>query len=77
MFNSARRKLQLQPGPFPRKHLDLTAAVRLLRRNGQSQSAVTRPFGVSRQTVWRPEQPEWRPGPPARWYHCESCGTLT
>ena len=37
---------------------DQTAAIRLLRRNGQSQSAVARTFGVSRQTVWRAEQPE-------------------
>ena len=34
---------------------DQTAAIRLLRRNGQSQSAVARTFGVSRQTVWRAE----------------------
>ena len=37
---------------------DQTAAIRLLRRNGQSQSAVARTFGVSRQTVWRAEQTE-------------------
>ena len=37
---------------------DQTAAIRLLRRNGQSQSAVARTFGVSRQTVWRAEQQE-------------------
>ena len=37
---------------------DPTAAIRLLRRNGQSQSAVARTFGVSRQTVWRAEQTE-------------------
>ena len=35
-----------------------TAAVRLLRRSGQSQSAVARTFGVSRQTIWRAEQSE-------------------
>ena len=34
---------------------DQTAAIRLLRRNGQSQSAVARTFGISRQTVWRAE----------------------
>ena len=34
---------------------DQTATIRLLRRNGQSQSAVARTFGVSRQTVWRAE----------------------
>ena len=37
---------------------DQTAAIRLLRRNGQSQSAVARTFGVSRQTIWRAEQTE-------------------
>ena len=37
---------------------DQTAAIRLLRRNGQSQSAVARTFGVSRQTVWCAEQTE-------------------
>ena len=37
---------------------DQAAAIRLLRRNGQSQSAVARTFGVSRQTVWRAEQQE-------------------
>ena len=37
---------------------DQTAAIRLLRQNGQSQSAVARTFGVSRQTVWRAEQSE-------------------
>ena len=37
---------------------DQTAAVRLLRRNGQSQSAVARTFGVFRQTVRRAEQAE-------------------
>ena len=37
---------------------DQTAAIRLLRRNGQSQSAVARTFGVSRQTVWRAERTE-------------------
>ena len=37
---------------------DQAAAIRLLRRNGQSQSAVARAFGVSRQTVRRAEQPE-------------------
>ena len=37
---------------------DQTAAIRLLRRNGQSQSAVARTFGVSRQTVWSAEQQE-------------------
>ena len=35
---------------------DQTAAIRLLRRSGQSQSAVARTFGVSRQTIWRAEQ---------------------
>ena len=35
-----------------------TAAARLLRRSGQSQSAVARTFGVSRQTIWRAEQSE-------------------
>ena len=37
---------------------DQTAAIRQLRRNGQSQSVVARTFGVSRQTVWRAEQQE-------------------
>ena len=40
---------------------DQTAAIRLLRRKVQSQSAVARTFGVSRQTVWRAEQQEQRP----------------
>ena len=35
-----------------------TAAAQLLRRSGQSQSAVARTFGVSRQTIWRAEQSE-------------------
>ena len=35
-----------------------TAAVRLLRRSGQSQSEIARPFGVSRQSIWRAEQSE-------------------
>ena len=35
-----------------------TAAARLRRRSGQSQSAVARTFGVSRQTIWRAEQSE-------------------
>ena len=35
---------------------DQMAAIRLLCRNGQSQSAVAWTFGVSRQTVWRAEQ---------------------
>ena len=40
---------------------DQTTAIRLLRRNGQSQSAVARTFGVSRQTVWRAGiTPGWR-----------------
>ena len=37
---------------------DQAAAIRLLHRNGQSQSAVARTFGVSRQTIWRAEQAE-------------------
>ena len=37
---------------------DQTAAIRLLRQSGQSQSAVARTFGVSRQTIWRAEQTE-------------------
>ena len=37
---------------------DQTAAIRLLRRNGQSQSGVAMTFGVSRQTVWRAERTE-------------------
>ena len=35
-----------------------TAAIRLLRQSGQSQSAVARTFGVSRQTICRAEQTE-------------------
>ena len=38
---------------------------------------VARAFGVSRQTIRRAEQPEYRRGPPARWYHCGSGGPLT
>ena len=37
---------------------DQTDAARLRRRSGQTQSAVTRTFGVSRQTTWRAEQSE-------------------
>ena len=37
---------------------DQTAIIRLLHRNGQSQSAVARAFGVSRQTIRRAELPE-------------------
>ena len=51
-----------EEGRFPGRPRELTpdqtAAIRLLRRNGQSQSAVARTFGVSRQTVWRAEQTE-------------------
>ena len=40
---------------------DQTAAIRLLRQGGQSQSAVARTFGVSRQTVWLAGiTPGWR-----------------
>ena len=43
-----------EEGRFPGRPRALTpdqaAAIRLLRRNGQSQSAVARTFGVSRQT---------------------------
>ena len=46
-----------EEGRFPGRPRALTpeqtAAVRLLRRSGQSQSAVARTFGVSRQTIWR------------------------
>ena len=49
-----------EEGRFPGRPRALTpeqtAAVRLLRRSGQSQSAVARTFGVSRQTIWRAEQ---------------------
>ena len=48
-----------EEGRFPGRPKALTpdqaAAIRLLRRNGQSQSAVAMTFGVSRQTVWRAE----------------------
>ena len=37
---------------------DQTSAIRLLRRNGQSQSAVARTFGISRYSVWGAEQTE-------------------
>ena len=37
---------------------DQTAAIRLLRRSGRSQSAAARAFSVSRQTVWRAERQE-------------------
>ena len=51
-----------EEGRFPGRPRALTpeqtAAVRLLRRSGQSQSAVARTFGVSRQTIWRAEQSE-------------------
>ena len=51
-----------EEGRFPGRPRALTpdqaTAIRLLRRNGQSQSAVARTFGVSRQTVWRAEQAE-------------------
>ena len=51
-----------EEGRFPGRPKALTpdqaTAIRLLRRNGQSQSAVARTFGVSRQTVWRAEQME-------------------
>ena len=50
-----------RPVPGPPQGIvtpDQTAAIRLLRRNGQSQSAVARTFGVSRQTVWCAEQTE-------------------
>jgi DNA invertase Pin-like site-specific DNA recombinase len=50
-----------EEGRYPRRPKALTpeqtAAARLLRR-GQSQSAVARTFGVSRQTIWRAEQSE-------------------
>ena len=51
-----------EEGRFPGRPRALTpeqtSAVRLLRRSGQSQSAVARTFGVSRQTIWRAEQSE-------------------
>ena len=51
-----------EEGRFPGRPRALTAeqaaAARLLRRSGQSQSAVARTFGVSRQTIWRAEQSE-------------------
>ena len=51
-----------EEGRYPRRPKALTpeqtAAARLLRRRGQSQSAVARTFGVSRQTIWRAEQSE-------------------
>ena len=51
-----------EEGRFPGSPRALTpdqaAAIRLLRRNGQSQSSVARTFGVSRQTIWRAEQTE-------------------
>ena len=56
------RRAAAEEGRFPGRPRALTpdqaAAIRLLRRNGQSQSAVARTFGVSRQTVWRAEQTE-------------------
>ena len=45
---------------------DQTAAIRLLRRSGQSQSAVARTFGVSRQTIWRAEQTDGSRGASAQ-----------
>ena len=51
-----------EEGRYPGRPRALTpeqaAAARLLRRSGQSQSAVARTFGVSRQTIWRAEQSE-------------------
>ena len=51
-----------EEGRFPARPKALTpeqtAAIRLLRRNGQSQAAVARTFGVSRQTVSRAERTE-------------------
>ena len=51
-----------EEGRFPGRPRALTpeqtAAVRLLRRSGQSQSAEARTFGGSRQTIWRAEQSE-------------------
>ena len=46
------------PGRLRALTPEQTSAVRLLRRSGQSQSAVARTFGVSRQTIWRAEQSE-------------------
>ena len=71
-----------EEGRFPGRPRELTpdqtAAIRLLRRNGQSQSAVARTFASPARPSGAPSSRSSGQGdPPARWHNCGSGGPLT